>query len=145
MRLIFEYDGDKIKLVGQQPVDMAVTGFDLSQAGQHGVFVDARDAEGGMLARVPARGALSSSVEVFPEKPGDPIARIDVKKPHGAFTVIIPAPDAADHFSVVRVQPAEPGARTSATRATSVEEGGAEIEELARFPLTPSAGKGKKP
>jgi hypothetical protein len=145
IRLIFEYDGDKVKLVSQQPVDMAVTGFDLSQTAQLGVFVDSRDSDGRMLARVPARNAFSSSMEVFPEKPGDPISRIDVKKPHGAFTVIVPAPDAADHFSVVRVKPAAPGALTSTSRAANADAGGAEVTELARFPLAPNAGKGEKP
>ena len=145
IRLIFEYDGDRIKLVSQQPVDMAVTGFDILQSEQAGVFVDTRDADGRMLARVPARNALANSLEVFPEKAGDPISRIDVKKPHGAFTVIVPAPDLADHFSIVRVQPVAPGARTFASPPTSPVEGGTEVQELARFPLTTGTGKGEKP
>jgi hypothetical protein len=145
MRLIFEYDGDKIKLVGQQPVDMAVTGFDITQTQHPGFFVDTRDADGRMLTRVPAREAFSSSMEVFPEKHGDPIERINVKKPKGAFTVIVPAPEAADHFSVVEVTAPKAGVATSTSRATSDEEGSAEVKELARFPVQPSAGKGEKP
>ena len=30
---IFEYEGDKVRLVSQQPVDMVVTGFDLPLTG----------------------------------------------------------------------------------------------------------------
>ena len=29
MRLIFEYEGDQVRLVSQMPVDLLITGFDL--------------------------------------------------------------------------------------------------------------------
>ena len=31
MRLIFEYEGDQVRLVSQQPVDVAITGFDIAR------------------------------------------------------------------------------------------------------------------
>ena len=43
--------------------------------------------------RVQARSAFASSAEVFPEQPGEPIARVDVPR-RGAFTVVVPAPAA---------------------------------------------------
>ena len=97
MRLIFEYDGDEVRLVMQQPVDALVTGFDITRTQREGYYVDTRDASGGILARVPARGAFQSSVEVFPERPGEPITRTDCERPRGAFTVIVPVPQNADH------------------------------------------------
>ena len=103
-RLIFEYDGDTVTLVSQQPVDMVVTGADLSQVAAAGTYVDARDAANRTLVRVHARGLSEGSAEVFPEKHGEPIVRIDVARPRGAFTVVLPAHQAAERVSVVRVQ-----------------------------------------
>ena len=92
VRLIFEYEGDKVRLVSQQPVDMVVTGFDLPLTEQLAYHVEARDVNDKTLARVPARNALERSMEVFPEHPGEPIVRHDVPVPKGAFTVVVPAP-----------------------------------------------------
>jgi hypothetical protein len=135
MRLIFEYDGDDVRLVLQQPLDVPVTGFDMARTQREGFFVDTREASGRTLARVPARGAFHGSVEVFPEKHGDPITRKDVERPKGAFTVIVPVTSDADHVSVVHVTPAQPGATLPGARTTSQLLGAAQEREVARFPL----------
>jgi hypothetical protein len=135
MRLIFEYDGDQVRLVSQQPVDLAVTGFDIARSQRPGYYVDARDGHGHTLARVPARGAYSGSLEVFPEQPGEPISRVDVVKPHGAFTVVVPVPDGADHVSVVHVAQPRPDTPGSASRAIGAVPETLEVRELAKFPL----------
>ena len=106
VRLIFEYDGDDVRLVSQQPVDMAIPGADLAQVQAAGTFVDARDANDRTLVRVYARGMSEGAAEVFPEKPGDPIVHVKVERPKGAFTVVLPAPQAAAKVAVVRVAPA---------------------------------------
>jgi hypothetical protein len=113
VRLIFEYEGDRVRLVSQQPVDVAITGFDLSQVDHPGYYVESRDREGRSLVRVPARNAFVQSMEVFPERPGEPIIRTDVPQPRGAFTVVVPAPQATDHVTVMRIAPgaAAPGVR----------------------------------
>jgi hypothetical protein len=145
IRLIFEYEGDQVHLVSQQPVEMAITGFDIARTEHPGYYVDTRDAAGRTLARVPARNAFSGSTEVFPEKPGEPITRVDVAKPRGAFTVVIPAPGDADHVSLVQVTPRKPDAVAPAGRATSLVEGGAQVVELARFPLKSNTEGGGQP
>jgi hypothetical protein len=134
-RLIFEYDGEQVRLVSQQIVDLVVTGFDIARAQHAGVYVDARDVEGRTLARVPARNAFATSAEVFPEQPGEAIVRVDVAKPKGAFTVVIPAPEAAHQVTVVRVAPAQPEAQLPAGGATSRVAGAAKATDLATFPL----------
>jgi len=134
-RLIFEYEGDQVRLVSQQIVDMVVTGFDIARAQHAGVYVDARDAEGRTLARVPARNAFATSAEVFPERAGEAIVRVDVAKPKGAFTVVIPAPPEANQVTVVRVAPAQPDAQLPAGGTTSRAAGAAEASDLATFPL----------
>src|SRR5215471_18695567 len=65
LRLIFEYEGDRVRLVSQQDVDVAVTGFDLPDVHPPGYYVDSRDAGNQTLARVAARDAFGSSTEVF--------------------------------------------------------------------------------
>lgn len=103
IRLIFEYEGDSLRLVKEQPVEMIVAEADPSGARPPGYYLDARDATERTLARVAARGAFGASAEVFPERHEDPIQRIDVEQPRGAFTVTLPAIDAADHVTMVRI------------------------------------------
>jgi len=103
IRLIFEYEGDTLRLVKEQPVEMIVAETDPAGARTPGYYLDARDAAERTLARVPARSAFGASAEVFPERHEDPIQRIDVEQPRGAFTVTLPAIDAADHVTMVRI------------------------------------------
>jgi hypothetical protein len=138
IRLIFEYEGDEVRLVTQQPVEMAITGFDIAQVERPGYYVDARDADGQTLARVPARNAFAASTEVFPEQPGEPITRIDVPEPPGAYTVVVPVPERADHVAVTRVAPGTPGAPRPGTLATSPVPGSPEVTDVATFPLDSS-------
>jgi hypothetical protein len=46
VRLIFEYEGDAVRLISQQPVDMAVASFDPSQRQQPGVWLSRRSSRG---------------------------------------------------------------------------------------------------
>jgi hypothetical protein len=137
VRLIFEYEGDKVRLVSQHPVEMVVTGFDLAQVEHPGYYVDVRDAQKRSLARVPAPGAFAAGAEVFPERPGEPITRVDVPHPRGAFTVVVPAPENADHVTVLRLAPPKQGVVQPGGRATSQVPGGPEVTDIADFKLSP--------
>jgi hypothetical protein len=136
VRLIFEYDGDEVRLVAQQEVDVAVTGFDLSVVPIPGRYVEARGASDELLSRVPIREGFSRSAEVFPEEPGAPITRIDVERPRGAFTVVVPAPQGADHVAVVELQPPERDEGPLGAGATDEAPGEPKVVELGRFQLT---------
>lgn len=138
MRLIFEYEGDEVRLVTQQPVETVVTGFDIAQVQSPGYYVDARDTDGQTVARVPARNAFATSAEVFPEQPGEPITRVDVPEPRGAFTVIVPVPESADHVAIARVSPGRTDATRVGTLATSPVPGDPEVTDVATFPLETS-------
>lgn len=138
VRLIFEYDGDQVRLVSQQPVDVAITNADLVQAAHPGYYVESRDGAGATLARVAARSAFAGSAEVFPEQAGEPIVRVDVARPKGAFSVVVPAAAGATSVAVVRVTPTgavgpPPGGATSPLAAGAVA-----VTEIASFPLTPA-------
>jgi hypothetical protein len=127
IRFIFEYDGDNLRLVAQQAVEMVVSETNPADVHPPGVYLDARDAGNRTLARVAARGAFTGSREVFPERHDEPISRIDVPQQRGAFTVTLPAVEAADHVTVVRVAPPAPGA--------GVERAAPRVVDLASFPL----------
>lgn len=144
MRLIFEYEGNQVRLVSQQPVEIAITGSDITSVEHPGYYIDTRDTTGRMLTRVPARNAFSASMEVFSERPGETISRVDMAQPRGAFTVVVPVPENADHFSVVQITPGRPDTQAPASRTTSPVEGSAQITEIARFPLTKAQG-GERP
>lgn len=134
VRLIFEYEGDRVRLVVQQPVETTVTGFDLPQVDHPGYYVESRDANENSLARVPARNAFLGSAEVFPENHAEPIRRVDVPNPKGAFTVVVPAPETADHVTVLQLVPGKPPVPGLAGLATGAPVKH-EVVDLVSFPL----------
>ena len=131
VRLIFEYEGDRVRLLQEQPVEVAAGNLHTASADEAGIFVDVRDASNRTLARVHARGAMVGSVEVFPERHDEPIVRMDVQQPKGAFTVVVPAPAETDHATIVRVPPA-PAADTASSR------GPRQVIDLVSFPIKPN-------
>ncbi len=146
VRLIFEYEGDEVRLVSQQPVDVAVTGFDLAQVPEPGHYVETRGSQNEPLSRVPVREAFATSQEVFPEQPGEPITRVDLPKPQGAFTVVVPAGPDATQIALLRVlPPTEREAQLPSARATSPVPGEPEVVELGTFPLQAAAERGQEP
>jgi hypothetical protein len=129
-RLIFEYDGDLVRLVQQMPVEVASANLHTAGAEEVGTFVDVRDSTNRTLARVPARHALSTSMEVFPERHDEPITRTDVPQKKGAFTVIGPTPDETTHATLVTVAAPKTTALAGARAAAP------DVVDLVSFPLT---------
>ena len=127
-RLIFEYDGDRVRVVQQTSVDIAAATLPSAAPDQIGVFVDVRDAGNRTLARVPAPHALSTSIEAFPEEHDQQFSRRDVATPSGAFTVVVPVPAGADHVTIVRVATPNSGAVATGESRTT---------DLVSFPLKP--------
>jgi|SRR6187200_2908342 hypothetical protein len=118
-RLIFEYDGERVRLVQQMPVDISADTLSTAEKDSIGVFVEVRDAANRTLARVPAPEAMSTSIEAFPERHDQRITRSDVARPTGAFTVVVPVMAATDHITIVRTTPAS--GNTRAIGPTSVD------------------------
>lgn len=131
VRLIFEYQGDDIRLLSEEPVEMVVPDTEpLSRSlPAPGFYVDLRDEADGLLSRTPLHGALDASIEVFPERLGEPIARVPAPGRSGAFTVVVPAVPSADHVAVIDVPPPPPP-------GTALPSGAGEVRELARFRLS---------
>lgn len=134
IRLIFEYEGDEVRLVSQHPVEVAFTDTGVSQVEHSSYYVDTRNASGQTLARIKAHGAFATSAEVFPEQHGEPITRVEVPNLKGAFTVVAPAHDDTDHVAVLKT-PARVLPATGA-QGISPESAIAEVQEIASFPLS---------
>lgn len=135
VRLIFSYDGDEVTLVSQQVVDMRPSGPFFGDPRTPGHYVEVRSAAGDLLAGAPAANAFTRSAEVFPENPEEPIVWVDVERPRGAFTVLVPAPETSAQVALVRVQaPSGPDAARAAGPGGSAPAPAAPVV-LATFPL----------
>jgi hypothetical protein len=131
VRLIFEYEGDAVRLVTQEPVDVDIPRFTpAEQPADH--FVETRNDRGALLARVPIRGAFLQSAEVFPEDHNEEITRIDTEA-RGAFTVVVPAQDEAVRVAVMRA--GRYRSAVSRDRGLIPAPGESEDLELGDFPL----------
>lgn len=119
MRLIFEYDADRVRLVQRTPVDLDLSALPATTVADAGVFIEVRDAGGRTIARVPAPYAMTSSLETFPERHDQPITRTDDPRATGAFTVVVPMTATADHVTLVRVGDGG-DARSGKPRATDL-------------------------
>jgi len=138
VRLIFSYEQGTIRLVSQQRVGVAVTGFDAASHVRAGDFVEVRDADGAGLSRVPIHAGLDTSIEVLPDNPEDPIIRVEAPHRKRAFMVVVPVRTAADSVAVVRV--GRPADRTTARHPSAAADLRAaappvQVRELATFPL----------
>jgi hypothetical protein len=114
---------------------MAVTGFDVHPDVRPGHYVEIRDAAGTTLTRVPVRSAFTASSEVFPEDHSEAITRVDTAGQPGAFTVVVPASEAAARIAVVRIAPAEPGAEGPEAGVSGPVPTEPEVTDLASFPI----------
>ena len=120
IRLTFEYERGKVRLVSQQDAEMGIAGFDMSGVDRPGYYVDTRNASGVTLARVAAEGAFEGNA------------------PRGAFTVVVPAAGSASHVVLTRIacaagRPRDASARSVCSAATN---------DIAAFALSPRAQGG---
>ena len=128
MRLIFEYDGEDVRLLSKHPVDIVHRGQDESG---HGHFLDAHSHAGHRVARIPLGGAFETSREVFPEHPHEPFSRVAVE-PKGAFSVVVPSISEVDHVRIVHVGPPPRHAFFARAAHEPAE------REIARIPIDPA-------
>jgi hypothetical protein len=131
VRLIFEYDGEDVRLVSQVPVDVDIPRFAPSDQ-QVGHFVEIRTDTGASLARVPVRGAFQQSAEIFPEDHAEPITRVTTEA-RGAFTVVVPAH--ADAVQVALLRASSPAGDGDPGGGPGLAPSRTEDVELATFPL----------
>jgi hypothetical protein len=128
VRLKFTYEGDEVRLVSQQPVEMIVPPTDALSGyeGEQGFWVEVRNGQDKALHRRVMDDPLRQDVEVFSPDPEQSIVRTPVEKPSGVFTVLVPDLEEADHIALMT------SAAPSIQRETAAR---GPATELARFSL----------
>jgi hypothetical protein len=122
IRLVFEYEGDDVRLVSRSRIEKF-----LPQANQsadalefRGTWSEVRDAAGATLDRRVLVDPMPRDAEVFPEQLGEEISRQPIERPSGVFTVLVPDVEGADHVAVLSNSPAQLGVRTAAAEPTEL-------------------------
>jgi hypothetical protein len=104
VRLILRYEGADISLVSRQRVAMVVPPsepLDVSLEERSGFWLEVRDEAGNALYRQLMHDPIRHDVEVFSDDPERSVARVPVEHPSGIFSVVLPAPEDADHVALI--------------------------------------------
>lgn len=110
MRLTFSYDGNKIKLLSQQRVEMTATPSDeLKGYGQKGFWAELKSGTDKTLYRTVLHNPTKNDAEVFPESPGGEISREPAPKRKGVFVVVVPETDKGEEVILCRSAPDKKG------------------------------------
>lgn len=97
LRLTFEYDQDKIRLVERRRVDMIVPPPTTAPPTKNhsGFWIEIKDGKDKRLYSRVEHNPIRYDLEVFSEKPGENIVRRPVLHPKGTFVLLVPDfPDA---------------------------------------------------
>jgi hypothetical protein len=102
VRIVFEYDGEKVRIVSSQRVNMLVPFSDplVDYAHQQGSWIEVRDREKRPLYRQLLPHMIQSDVEGPSDSPGYPMTRRPVGDPHGMFVALVPELPAATRISL---------------------------------------------
>jgi hypothetical protein len=139
MRLTFSYQGDRVKLVSQQPVEMTVPPSDpLKGYEQHkGFWAELKSDQDKTLFRRVLHNPTRNDAEVFSDDPEQSISRAPAPKRKGVFVVVVPHTEEGREVTLSRssgnpdIEAA--GAPTGMSAMRSLATGPA--TEIARFKL----------
>jgi hypothetical protein len=135
VRLIFEYDGDDVRLVARQTVDVvAPPGDPIEDQDRSGFWVELRARSEDVLYRQVLSDPGRVHPEVFSPDPAVGIARTPEPQTSGAFSVLVPAQEAGSHV-VLMGSPSPPGSGMPRMAASPE----APAEEIARFSIEGTA------
>jgi hypothetical protein len=112
MRLTFSYDGDDVKLVSKQTVDMVVPPSDPVKgfARQKGFWAELKGAKDKTLYRQVMHNPTRNDAEVFSDDPEQSISRAPAPTRKGVFVVVVPETDKGEAVALVRSSPTKKGA-----------------------------------
>jgi hypothetical protein len=129
LRLIFEYEDRKVRLISVQPVEMMAPPPQAlrPQVGEAGSWLELRDEAGQALYRRVIQDPLRGDLEVVVEDPEAPLQRVPVRRPSGAFHVVVPEIPGAHTVALASEAPR----RRAAGRKTAP----AATLEVLEFPL----------
>jgi hypothetical protein len=134
VRLIFSYEGDTVRLESSERLETTTPPSDPVEGveSEVGFWLELRDSGDRRLYRRVMQNPISADAEVFSDDPERSIARIEVEKPVGAFTALVPDLPDATQVALVGSAPGEPAERAVTT-------------EIARFDLRPTSGGEAEP
>ncbi len=144
VRLTFAFEGDEVRLVGRQPVEMIAPPTDKLDGYEHeqGFWLEVRSGKDETLHRQVMQDPLRYDVEVFSPDPEQSVFRSPVDEPSGIFVVVVPDLSEADHVALL-----SSGAPTAAARGMTPEAAArapsGPATEFVRFPLRPDRGGGR--
>jgi hypothetical protein len=131
MRLTFSYDGNKVKLLSQQRIEMIVPSSDaLKGHRQKGFWAELKSGSDKTLYRTVMHNPTKNDAEVFPETPGGEISRQPAPKRKGVFVVLVPDTPKGEEVILRRSAPERKGP-TKGISALAVKP----AEEILRFKL----------
>jgi hypothetical protein len=92
MRLTFSYQGDQVKLVSQQPVEMTVPPSDPVKGyeQQKGFWAELKSDQDKTLFRRVLHNPTRNDAEVFSDDPEQSISRAPAPNRKGVFVVVVP-------------------------------------------------------
>ena len=94
VRLTFSYEGEKVKLLSQQPVEMTVLPSDaLGYGGQKGFWAEVMSEKDKTLYRHVMHNPTRNDAEVFSPDPAQAVSRAPAPKRKGIFVVVVPDTD----------------------------------------------------
>ncbi|MFZ5779660.1 MAG: hypothetical protein ACOY4R_05575 [Pseudomonadota bacterium] len=131
-RLTFSYNGENIELMSQEHVEMTAPPSDPEDAG--GVHLEVRDAGDRVVWRKRIRDPIIRDRAVFSPDPGEPIRRVDMPEPQGAFQVVVPDLPGAETF-VLQGQPSSPATADRRGSALTMEATRPSRREMVRIRL----------
>jgi hypothetical protein len=107
MRLTFSYDGDKVKLVSQQQVEMIVPPSDPVKgfANHKGFWAELKSEQDKTLYRSVMHNPTRNDAEVFSDEPEQSISREPAPKRKGVFVVVVPDTDKGREVTLSRSAP----------------------------------------
>ncbi len=104
VRLIFSYEGDDIRLISRQRVNVVAPASEPPEGDlerRAGFWLEVRDEAGQALRRQLMQDPIRHDVEVFADDPDRSVARIPLERPSGVFAVLIPEIEEADHVALI--------------------------------------------
>jgi hypothetical protein len=129
IRLMFEYEGDQVRLVERWSMEKVIPPSDPTDArakrNQSGFWVEVQGARNRTLYRLVRANPIETSVEVRTGDPDQPLARETVDQPRGTFFVLVPDLPGAEDV-VLYSSPVDSRDARAATQPA---------RELARFDL----------
>jgi hypothetical protein len=131
MRLTFSYDGNNVKLLSQQRIDMIVPSSDVLKGyGQKGFWAELKSESDKTLYRTVMHNPTKNDAEIFPETPGGEISRQPALKRKGVFVVVVPDTAKGEEVILCRSAPETKGPMKGIRALASKP-----AEEILRFKL----------